>query len=80
MATYVYETIPSSDSEEPVRFEFKQSVNDDPLTKHPDTGAPVKRVITGGYRFNVSGSEKSSSAPSAGSSCCNTGGCGCSHN
>ncbi|MFL3657354.1 MAG: FmdB family zinc ribbon protein [Opitutales bacterium] len=77
MATYIYETIPSSESEEPIRFEVKQSMNDDALTLHPDSGAPVKRVITGGYGFNVNGNEASTPMPSAGSSCCQNGGCGC---
>jgi len=80
MATYLYETIPDSDSEEPVRFEYQQSMNDAPLTNHPTTGLPVKRVITGGYGFNVTGSAQSAPVPSAGDSCCNQGGCGCSYN
>ncbi len=80
MATYVYETIPSSETEEPIRFEVKQSMNDDPLTHHPENGLPVKRIITGGYGFNVSGSAKSAPMPAAGSSCCQSGGCGCSDN
>ncbi len=80
MATYVYETIPSSETEEPIRFEVKQSMNDDPLTHHPENGLPVKRIITGGYGFNVSGSAISAPMPAAGSSCCQSGGCGCSDN
>ena len=80
MATYIYETIPASDNEEPTRFEVKQSMNDDPLTHHPESGVPVKRVITGGYGFNVSGSVNAVPAPAPGSSCCNSGGCGCAHN
>jgi len=78
MATYIYETIPSSKDEEPIRFEYKQSMNDAPLEKHPENGQPVKRVITGGYGFAVSGSPKSSTPLP--SSCCPSGGCGCSHN
>ncbi|HCR30917.1 MAG TPA: hypothetical protein DIV79_12965 [Opitutae bacterium] len=78
MATYIYETIPSSNNESPERFEIQQSMNDSPLTEHPESGVPVKRVITGGYGFNVTGSEKSAPAPP--SSCCNQGGCGCSPN
>lgn len=80
MATYIYETIPLSENEEPVRFEYQQSMKDEPLTRHPTTGKPVKRVITGGYGFNVSGSVKSAPAPAAGDSCCHQGGCGCSPN
>jgi len=48
MATYTYETIPQRPGEEPVRFEVRQSMLEDALTKHPQTGVPVKRVITGG--------------------------------
>lgn len=49
MATYVYETIPRQEGEPPRRFEVLQSMKDKPLVRHPDTGEPVKRVITGGF-------------------------------
>jgi predicted nucleic acid-binding Zn ribbon protein len=49
MATYVYETIPEKPGDPVTRFEIQQSMKDDPLTAHPDTGQPVKRVITGGF-------------------------------
>ena len=49
MTTYVYETIPQQPGEAPRRFEFKQSMRDAALTKHPETGEPVRRVIAGGY-------------------------------
>ena len=49
MATYVYETIPRQPGESPQRFEVVQSMKDAPLVRHPDTGEPVRRVITGGY-------------------------------
>jgi predicted nucleic acid-binding Zn ribbon protein len=78
MATYIYETIPSSQDEATERFEIQQSMNDAPLTTHPESGVPVKRVITGGYGFNVSGSGGAAPAPS--NSCCHHGGCGCSPN
>lgn len=51
MTTYVYETIPQQSGEQPERFEFQQSMNDAPLTKHPRDGRPVRRVIAGGYGF-----------------------------
>jgi hypothetical protein len=47
MPTYVYETIPSHGGTAE-RFEWRQSMNDEPLAKHPDTGQPVRRVISGG--------------------------------
>ncbi|MDI1320381.1 MAG: zinc ribbon domain-containing protein [bacterium] len=49
MATYVYETIPRAAGDTPRRFEVVQSMKDAPLQAHPETGEPVKRVITGGY-------------------------------
>lgn len=34
--------------EDGTTFEIRQSINDDPLEKCPETGQKVKRVITGG--------------------------------
>lgn len=48
MPTYVYETIPQHENEQPVRFEVRQSMKDAPLASHPDTGKPVRRVPIGG--------------------------------
>lgn len=48
MATYVYETIPAQPDESPRRFEVQQKMSDPPLTKDPQTGLPVRRIITGG--------------------------------
>lgn len=49
MTTYVYETIPADPGLTPQRFEVQQSMHDAPLTRHPQTGEPVRRVIAGGY-------------------------------
>lgn len=73
MATYVYETIPSVEGEAPKRFEVKQSMKDAPLTRHPDTGEPVRRVITGGA--GLMGLASSSGSSSGGGGC--GSGCGC---
>lgn len=48
MATYVYETIPQKPGEQPRRFEVVQKMSDPALTKDPETGLPVRRVIVGG--------------------------------
>jgi predicted nucleic acid-binding Zn ribbon protein len=48
MPTYEYETIPTKKGQKPKRFEVQQSMKDNPLTKHPETGEPVRRVISGG--------------------------------
>jgi predicted nucleic acid-binding Zn ribbon protein len=48
MATYVYETIPKNPKKKPIQFEVQQKMTDPPLTKHPETGEPVRRVIIGG--------------------------------
>ncbi|MCH5376396.1 MAG: FmdB family transcriptional regulator [Planctomycetes bacterium] len=45
MPTYVYEVL--SESGEPgERFEIVQKMTDAPLTEHPETGQPVRRVFT----------------------------------
>lgn len=45
MPIYVYEII--CDGEEGANtFELFQSIKDAPLTQHPETGEPVRRVIT----------------------------------
>ncbi len=49
MTTYIYETIPQTPRGKPRRFEVQQSMRDKPLTEHPETGEPVRRVIAGGY-------------------------------
>ncbi len=48
MATYVYETIPQKKGQKPRQFELQQKMSESALTKHPETGEPIKRIITGG--------------------------------
>ena len=48
MATYVYETIPKDPKQKPRRFEMQQKMSDPALTKDPETGVPVRRIIIGG--------------------------------
>ena len=80
MATYIYETVPQDKEEQPHRFEWQQSMKDAPLSSHPETGQPVRRVITGGYGFSVAGKASSPApAPAQSGGCCG-GACGCSHN
>ena len=71
MTTYVYETIPQQPGEKSTFFEIKQSMQDAPLTQHPESGKPIRRVILGGY-----GVLKSGGAPAPKSSA-SDGGCGC---
>jgi predicted nucleic acid-binding Zn ribbon protein len=44
MPTYVYETI-TDDPELREVFEVVQLMRDEPLTAHPESGVPVRRVI-----------------------------------
>ena len=67
MPTYVYETIPKKDDQQPTQFEVVQKMTDDALTQHPDTGEPVRRIISGGISLPVS---------SKGGDCCDSG-CSC---
>jgi len=74
MATYVYETIPAKSGEKPEQFEIQQSMKDAPLTRHPQTGQPIRRLISGG--LGILGSSRNSFAPSSGHGC-GPGSCGC---
>ena len=47
MPTYTYRVI-SRDGRDRKLFEVVQGMRDEPLTVHPQTGEPVRRVITGG--------------------------------
>jgi predicted nucleic acid-binding Zn ribbon protein len=44
MPLYLYEVVNSDDSPGE-QFEVFQSMADEPLTKHPQTGQPVRRVL-----------------------------------
>jgi predicted nucleic acid-binding Zn ribbon protein len=44
MPTYVYEVV-LEDGQPGERFEVFQTMSDPPLTQHPETGEPVRRVI-----------------------------------
>jgi len=83
MATYVYETIPQKADDIPQQFEVVQSMKDAPLSRHPETGQPVRRVVIGGYglmnkagKSSISGSAGPATKPAAtcGSGCaCHSG-------
>lgn len=73
MPTYLYETIPADRQTPPRRFELRQGFADPVLTEDPDTGAPVRRVISGGIGV-MKRSEQS--LPDAGPGC-GPGSCGC---
>lgn len=75
MATYVYETLPR-DGAAPRRFEIVQSMKEPPLQKHPETGEPVRRVISGGYGLMGVGSTEKSPGPAAAPASCGAG-CAC---
>lgn len=73
MPTYVYETIPQSKNEMPVRFEVRQGMKDEPLAVHPNNGVPVRRVPIGGTGM-IGGS--GGVEPAKGVGACGAG-CGC---
>jgi predicted nucleic acid-binding Zn ribbon protein len=81
MPTYVYETIPSQPGHAPRRFELKQSMKDEPLKHDPETGLPVKRVISGGFAPLTAGSGDAPAAtmPRPSSHSCGSM-CGCARN
>ncbi len=46
MPIYVYEILDKKGKPTGKTIEFVQSMKDDAFTKHPETGEPVRRVIT----------------------------------
>ena len=72
MTTYVYEPLNQKPGEKPRYFEFKQNMTDKPLTKHPDTGEPIRRVVLGGFGTLSSkvGTKPDSGCGCAPGSCC----------
>lgn len=70
MPTYVYETVKRPTR----RYEIKQSMKDDALRTHPETGEEIRRVISGGFGYLAKG-RAAAPAPSHG---CGHG-CGCHH-
>jgi predicted nucleic acid-binding Zn ribbon protein len=53
MPTYTYETIPGDPGAEPRRFEIFQRMSDPALTVDPETGEPVRKIITGGMGIHL---------------------------
>jgi predicted nucleic acid-binding Zn ribbon protein len=74
MPTYVYETIPVDPQDLVERFEIRQSFTEAPLASHPATGAPIRRVISGGLAVMPSGRAGDGPDPGPG---CGPGSCGC---
>jgi predicted nucleic acid-binding Zn ribbon protein len=66
MPTYVYETVPTAPGDVPERFELRQSMSDAPLTRHPETGAPVHRVLSGGLVTFTGSAAPAGAAPMGG--------------
>ena len=44
MPTYVYEVLDAAGEGTGEYFELVQPMSEDPITKHPESGAPVRRV------------------------------------
>jgi predicted nucleic acid-binding Zn ribbon protein len=74
MPTYLYETIPNNSTEPTQQFEVRQGFAEEPLRAHPDTGVPVRRVISGGLGLMSKGAGATLPEPGPG---CGPGSCGC---
>jgi hypothetical protein len=55
MPYYTYESLVN----EGLRFEFQQSIHDDPLTCHPESGEPIKKIIVAGAAILIPGLRRS---------------------
>ena len=75
MPIYIYETIPTDPRQAPRRFEVQQRMADAPLKTDPDSGLPVRRVITGGLEIPRASAAPKPTSPrphqhGPGCSCC----------
>lgn len=52
MPTYVYEVLDEAGEPTGDRFELVEAMSDDPITEHPETGQPVRRMFV---PFHVAG-------------------------
>ena len=59
MPTYVYEVIANESDAEPRRFEVFQRMSEAPLKFDPVSGAPVRKIITGGSGIRLQGLKRS---------------------
>jgi predicted nucleic acid-binding Zn ribbon protein len=76
MATYTYETIPTAPDQPVYTYEIRQSMKDAALSTHPETGKPIRRIITGGLGIMTSGKGSSPAPNTSGGHYCGKG-CGC---
>lgn len=73
MATYLYQIVAADADAPPETFEVRQSMLDAPLTSHPDTGQPIRRVLTGGFglmKMRASGTTVPTRADGHSGQCC----------
>ena len=73
MSLYVYETVPQKPGAKTRHYEIKQNLGDAPLTTHPETGEPIRRVVLGELGELTLPERKRTVDANSGSSC----GCGC---
>ena len=74
MPTYLYETVPHDPNAERRRFEVRQGFDEPALTRDPETGLPVRRVISGGFGLMTKGGKELPQAQAPG---CGPGSCTC---
>lgn len=80
MPTYEYEILGPDGAVQGV-YEVEQRMSDPPLTAHPETGAPLRRILSSTF---AGGSASSAEAPCGSGACgmpnpgaCGLGGGGC---
>ena len=71
MINYLYETLPAHADEAPKHYELPQAAGAAPLTQHPETGEPIRRVILGGWGATKGALKLTES----GGDCCRSSGC-----
>lgn len=71
---YLYESAVAKEGDVAVHYEIEQGLHDMPLTRHPETGVAIRRVILGGWGSFSTGAGESGKG--TGASCdCGPAGC-----
>lgn len=77
MPTYTYEVISEDRNSEPRRFEIVQRMTDEPLKTDPESGLPVRRVISAGVGIKLRGLKRSTvvdkASPASSRCACHSG-------
>lgn len=70
MPFYLFATVPKGPGDKPTIYEIEQRMSDRPLTTHPATGEPIRRIIASQYSILRSMRRGTGTNKACGPGCC----------